>query len=207
MKNIRTLTPIFGLLATAVYAFAQTPPAPPRPAAAPRPMAAPTPLAVPEPMPAMAPLAPLEPMTPMPAMAPMAYIGDLDLQEAKAMAREQAEAAREQFERMKIDMRFDHDRVEAARDQVERMKLDMRHEIDADVQMQVQAQQWAIQDMAMMNSRNLFAFAPQVKPVPPTPPAPPAAPFKLINMRMSDDRLYSSGQSALDNRQWEQAVE
>src|SRR5438045_9121784 len=40
-------------------------------------------------------------------------------------------------------------------------------------------------------------------PMPPTPPMP----AKVLTMRMSDDRLYSSGQSALDNRQWEQAVE
>jgi len=31
--------------------------------------------------------------------------------------------------------------------------------------------------------------------------------MKIFTTRMSDDRLYSSGQNALDNRQWEQAVE
>jgi hypothetical protein len=64
-------------------------------------------------------------------------------------------------------------------------------------------------DMALMGGRNLFAFAPQATPkasMPGMPPNPPM-PVKVMTMRMGDDRLYSSGQNALDNRQWEQAVE
>ena len=173
MKNIRTLTPIIGLLATAVYAFAQTPPVPPRPAAAPLPLAAPTPAAAPEPMPAAAPLAP------MPPMAPMAYIDDWDLQEAKRMA-------------ISPDMQ---DKIEAAREQVERMKLDMRYEIDSDIRAQINSQVMAAtdmaKDMALMAGRNLFAFAPQATPKPAMPGMPPNPPMpvKLMTMRMSDDRL------------------
>ena len=192
MKIIRTLTPIFGLLATAAYAIAQTPPAPPRPAAAPRAMPAPTPMAAPEPMPAMAPLAPMPPEAPLP---PMAYIGDLD---------EQMVAARAMV--LSPEMQ---DKIEAAREQVERMRTDMRYEINNDVRLEIENQVMAAKDMAMLAGRNMFAFAPQSMPKPaiaPMPPTPPS-PVKIMTMRMSDDRLYSAGQSALDNRNWEQAVE
>jgi len=131
----------------------------------------------------------------------MAYIGDLDIdiQEAKAMA-------------MSADMQ---DKIEAAREKAERMRdemrLDMRYEIDANVRAQINSQAMAAadmaKDMAVMAGRNLFAFSPQVKPMPPMPPSPAAAPFKVMTRNMSDDHLYSAGQSALDNRQWEQAVE
>ena len=53
--------------------------------------------------------------------------------------------------------------------------------------------------------RGALAFAPQaVTPRPPTPPMPPKA--ITYRGRMSDDRLYSAGQSALDNRHWDEAV-
>ena len=68
--------------------------------------------------------------------------------------------------------------------------------------------------MAMRDSMSemKFAFAPQIGQgqgfgggkTPPAPPAP--AVFRRIS-GMNDDSLYSNGQRALDNRQWDQAVE
>src|SRR3954470_3521474 len=125
MKNTRTLTPIFGLLATAVYAFAQTPPAPPRPAAAPRPMTAPTPMAAPEPMPAMAPFAPTAPDAPLP---PMAYISDLD---------EQMVAARAMV--LSPEMQ---DKIQEAREMAQRAREDMRYQVNInnDVRLEIENQ-------------------------------------------------------------------
>ena len=192
MKNIRTLTPIFGLLAMAVHAFAQTPPAAPRPAAAPRPMIAPTPMA--EPMPAAAPMPAVAPM------APLAYIGDAEMQEARAMV-------------FSADMQ---DKIDAAREQAERAREQMRYQVDNnlkfefnnEMRFEFENQIAAAKDMAYSVNRNLFAFAPQVAPktMSPMPPTAPM-PAKAYTLRMSDDRLYSAGQSALDNRQWEQALE
>jgi hypothetical protein len=51
-----------------------------------------------------------------------------------------------------------------------------------------------------MRSKFGFAFAPQGADAHPTPM--PAKAFR----GMSNDRLYSAGQGALDNRQWDQAV-
>ena len=169
MNYTRTLTPICGLLATALLAFAQTaPPAPP---------------AAPAPMPAPAPLAPLPPMPPM-----NIDLGDLDAQ--ISLAREMALSPELQ------------DRMEAAREQVERMRIDMQDKVFAKEEM------LAAKDMAMAAQLGKFgmAFGPQkaIAPMPPMPPMP-----KMMTDRgrgMSNDRLYSAGQGALDSRRWDDAL-
>jgi hypothetical protein len=96
------------------------------------------------------------------------------------------------------------DQMEAAREQVERMKIDMQDKVFAKEEMQ------AAKDMAMAQIGRLgMAFGPQKAPTAPMPPTPPmpAMPPKIASMRgMSIDRLYSSGQSALDSRHWDDAV-
>src|ERR1019366_4819553 len=88
------------------------------------------------------------------------------------------------------------DKLESAREQAGRMKLDLQGRTFAREDM------LAAQDMLRATT---FAFAPQaIAPRPPTPPMPP----KAIALRgMSYDRLYSAGQSALDNRHWDQALD
>jgi hypothetical protein len=160
MNYSRTLTPICGLLATALLAFAQT--APPAPAA-------------PAPRPAAAPVAPLPPTPPMDI-----DLGDLDAQ--ISMAKE-----------MTLSPEL-LDQIEAAKEQVGRMKLDIQDRA---------------KDMARAAQLTPFAFAPQgtgvAVPRPPTPPTPPRRVFFFAPN--NDDRLYASGQSALDNRQWDQALD
>ena len=193
MNYSRTLTPICGLLATALLAFAQTaPPAPaPRPPAAPPARDAWEQTPAPSPRPAAAPMAPtppmppMEPMTPMAGMAPMAIeMGDLDLL---------ISLEKEMTSRYDPDLQ---DKLESAREQVGRMKLDLQGRTFAREDM------LAAQDMLRATT---FAFAPQaIAPRPPTPPMPP----KAIALRgMSYERLYSAGQSALDNRHWDQALD
>jgi HEAT repeats len=220
MNNSRTLTPVCSLLATALLAFAQTPPpraaapAPPdaweqTPAPSPRPAAAPmAPLPpmppdardqmpAPAPRPAAAPMAPLppippmEPLAPMPAMAPMEiYLGDLDAQ--VSMATDLA---------MNPELQ---DKIDAAMEQVGRMKLDFQDGTFAKEEM------FAAKDMAMAAERFKFAFAPQSAGYgarAPNPPMPPM-PAKAMTYRgMNEDRLYSAGQSSLDGRQWDQGLE
>jgi len=128
-------------------------------------------------------------------MPPMAYMLDLDsdMVEARAMA-------------LSPEIQ---DKIEAAREQLENMRTDMKYQMNEDVRWQIENQLMAAKDMAVFGNRNLFAFAPQASPRPaiaPMPPNPPM-PAKVLTMRMSDDRLYSAGQSALDNRHWEQAVD
>ena len=193
MNYSRTLTPICGLLATALLAFVQTaPPAPaPRPPAAPPARDAWEQTPAPSPRPAAAPMAPtppmppMEPMTPMAGMAPMAIeMGDLDLL---------ISLEKEMTSRYDPDLQ---DKLEAAREQVGRMKLDLQGRTFAREDM------LAAQDMLRATT---FAFAPQaIAPRPPTPPMPP----KAITLRgMNYERLYSAGQSALDNRHWDQALD
>uniref|UniRef100_Q01QB4 PBS lyase HEAT domain protein repeat-containing protein n=1 Tax=Solibacter usitatus (strain Ellin6076) TaxID=234267 RepID=Q01QB4_SOLUE len=204
MTYSRIFKTICPLAATAALAMAQTPPAAPAPPAAPRAYAAraadyldqaptpPVPPAAPVPAPAaIAPVAPMAPMPPMPAMAPMPPMPpmEFDLDAPMAMALK----ARENFE-----LDFD------LQDQIQRAKeIAQSFKFDAD---EMRSKAFAMADSARMN----LAFAPQVgsgqgigyggpKPMPA-----PAAMRKLTNM--GDDRLYSSGQSALDNRQWDQAL-
>src|ERR1035437_8089697 len=120
---------------------------------------------------------------PRPAAAPMAPMdidqGDIDAQ--ISLAKELT---------LSPELR---DQIEAAKEQVGRMRLDIQERA---------------RDMARAAQLAPFAFAPQSTGMsgarPPTPPMPP----KVMTLRgMSDDRLYSSGQSALDNRHWDQALE
>src|ERR1035437_1035000 len=179
MNSSRPLTPVCSLLATALLALAQTPP--PRAAAAPMPPDAWEQTPAPRPAAApMAPMPPMEAMPPMPAMAPMDIdLGDIDAQ--ISLAKELT---------LSPELR---DQIEAAKEQVGRMRLDIQERA---------------RDMARTAQLAPFAFAPQSTGMsgvrPPTPPMPP----KVMTLRgMSDDRLYSSGQSALDNRHWDQALE
>jgi hypothetical protein len=185
MNYTRTLTPICGLLATALLAFAQT--APPAPPAVPAPM--------PAPAPAPAPLAPLPPIPPI----------DIDLGDINAQVS------------MAMDMVMSpelQDQMEAAREQVERMKIDVQDKVFANDEMML-----AAKDMAMAQLGKFgMAFGPQkaiapmppMAPMPPTmPPMPAMPPNKMMTDRgrgMSNDRLYSAGQSALDNRHWDEAL-
>jgi HEAT repeats len=212
MNYSRTLTPICCLLATALLAFAQTPTpraaaAPPPPDAweqtpAPSPRPSPRPAAAPiAPMPPMppdawdqTPMAPMPPMPPMPAMAPMAPmdidLGDLDLQ--ISMAKD-----------LTLNPELQEE-IEAAREQVGRMKFDL-HETMVDREEMVAA----AREMAMAAQIGKFgmAFTPQaITPRPAIAPMPPMPPKPMTLRGMSDDRAYSAGQSALDNRQWDDAV-
>jgi hypothetical protein len=91
-----------------------------------------------------------------------------------------------------IDLSDLDTQVAMARDLAERLKPDLEDQLEA------------VREQVGRLKLDL-AFAPQgAAPRPPTPPRPP----KPITFRgMSDDHLYSSGQRALDNRQWDQAVE
>jgi hypothetical protein len=53
-----------------------------------------------------------------------------------------------------------------------------------------------------------MAFGPQkaIAPMPPMPPMPPTPP-KARTFRLIDDSFYARGQSALDNRHWDEALE
>ena len=195
---LKTICP---LVATAALATAQTPAAAPAAPRATRAFAAraandwdqtptpPVPPAAPVPAPAaIAPVAPMAPMPPMPAMAPMAPMGpmELDLDAPMAMAMQ----LREKFE-------YDVD----LQDQIQRAK-EMAQEARFNAE-EFRSKAFAMADMSGMK----MAFAPQVGAVAGyggPKPMPQPAMRKLTNM--GDDRLYSSGQSALDNRQWDQAL-
>jgi HEAT repeats len=108
------------------------------------------------------------------------------------------------------------------------MAMDMGFDIDIDVQEQVQAARAMAEDaryeveVARENARAMresmprmdMAFAAQVgrgigqgaTPMPAMPPMPPGVQIRRLK-GMSDDSAYSNGQRALDNRQWDQAVE
>jgi hypothetical protein len=179
MNYTRTLTPICGLLAMALLAVAQT--APPAPPAVPAPM--------PAPAPAAAPMAPLPPIPPI----------DIDLGDLNAQISLATEIA------LSPELQ---DQMEAAREQVERMRIDMRDNVF------VKEEMLAAKDMAMAAQAGKFglAFNPQkaIAPMPPMPPMAPMPPMpKMMTDRgrgMSNDRLYSAGQGALDSRRWDDAV-
>jgi hypothetical protein len=181
MNYSRTLTPVCSLLATALLAFAQTPPP-----AAPAPPAPPdvwvqTPVAPLPPTPPMAPMAPLPPMDVVAPMAPMDIdLGDLDIQ--ISMARD-----------LMLNPEL-QDQIEAAKEQIGRMKLDIKEQA---------------KDMANAVRLAPFAFAPQgaVYGVPRPNPMPSPKEIILRGRGSSDDHLYSAGQSALDSRHWDQALD
>jgi hypothetical protein len=86
------------------------------------------------------------------------------------------------------------DQIEAAKEMAGRMKLDMQERA---------FEMAAAKDIL----RGALAFAPQgiTPPRPPTPPIPPRRYFFFTTN--GDDRLYASGQTALDNRHWDQALD
>jgi tetratricopeptide (TPR) repeat protein len=199
MNNSRSLTLISTLMAGAALAPAQTPPptpvaAPPAPQVRPAAPAAPAPLAAPTPV------APPAPPTPVPAAAPRALPGDFD-----------------------FDFHYDadavRDQIEAARKQIDDMHLDL--DLDLEVRAEIDAARESLRDAApaIAYAKSLasgFAFAPQVTPTPPIPPTPPPAGrgFGIgvgarggMRLNGNVDSLYQRGQGALDNRQWEQAIE
>ena len=205
MNYFRMLTTVCCLLATALLASAQTP----------APRAAPAPLPAPAPAP-MAPMPPMERMEPTPPMPPMDIdLGDLDVHMSLAKEltmqfnpdlQDRLEAMREQADRMRLDIQEKvatkslvmapelQDQIEAVKEQAGRMKLDQvfaREDMLAAKEMA-----WAAQ----------MAFAPQGI-VPPRPPIPPMPPKATAFRGMSEDRLYSAGQNALDNRHWDQALD
>jgi hypothetical protein len=198
MTYSRTLTPICSLLATAVLGLAQSPA--PVAAAAPSPPDAwertPTPRAARAPRSVLAPAdaiqdAPLPPTPPapatqaMPALAPMPPMPDfeLDAQMAKAAQIRQ---------RLETDVEFQN-KIELAQRMAEEYKAQFR----------LDAQELREKALTM-------AYAPQAsgfggRAAPPAPPVPAIAGRRIGNM--SEDRLYSSGQSLLENRQFDQAAE
>ena len=197
MDYSRTLTPVCSLLATALLAFAQTPPPAaleqtPAPAAAPRPAAAPVAAIAPadawDQIPPAAPAPPVPAAPSSPAAAPAAPLPPLPPMDFD-------------FGDINPEIQF---KLDAVREQVEHMKFDMQDGAFMKEQMM------AAKDMAMdaMRSKLGFAFAPQAAaaPRPPNPPVPPKA-IAFRGRNMSDDRLYSAGQNALDNRQWDEAVD
>ena len=231
MTDSRTLKSVCGVLAMAVAAFAQTPrpaaaplppddawdleapPAPPAPPATPRP---PHPVRiapmaqVQAPQAPPAPAAPVKvPAPPAPPAPPAAFPDDFDVHvDITPEMQFKIDAAVDQAERMRFeladqvkDFTISPDmqvKIDAAMEQAQRMKFEFA---DQSREMANAAKE-AAKAMAMADKFGKFAFAPQVAMPNPTP-----MPVKVMNYRgMSDDRLYSSGQNSLDNRQWDQAV-
>jgi hypothetical protein len=179
MNYLQTPMLLCSIAVAAVLAGAQTPPTPPTP-----------------PTPAVAPMAPMEPIAPMAPMAPMppmprldldvnvnldqnfAGIDMLDLQDKVTMARENAELMRDNVNRMKLDL-----------------QNNIRTNINLDVQENIQHALNLAFDQAAPKA---LAF--------PQPPG-PAQGWKMPTRGMSEDRLYTAGQAALDGRRWDQALE
>ena len=157
-----------------------------------------------------APAAPVKvPAPPAPPAPPAAFPDDFDVHvDITPEMQFKIDAAMDQAERMKFefaeqakDFTISPDvqvKIDAAMEQAQRMKFEF-----ADKEKEwANAAKEAAKAMAMADKFGKFAFAPQV-----AMPNPMPMPAKVMNYRgMSDDRLYSSGQSALDNRQWDQAV-
>jgi hypothetical protein len=233
MNHSRSLTTVCCLLAAALLAVAQTPPpAPPPPAAtapvAPLPPDAGVQTPTPVPMPAPAPFPVAAPMAPLPPMD--IDLGDLDFEISLAKEltlqidpdlQDNVEAMREQAERMKPDMQERakaltmspdlQEKVEALREQAERMSLGIQDQVAAkSLKMSpfLQEQMEAVKEQ-MGRMKLDMAFAPQaIAPRAPTPPTPPMPPLKAGTFHgMIDDSFYARGQSALDNRHWDEAVE
>jgi len=192
-----------------------------QPAAAPRPQtppaapAAPTP--APAPTPAVAPAAPG--MHRLLAPAEMIDIDPVEIAEQARAAvaaidvdqiREQARAAvaaidvdqiREQA-REAASMNIDMDQLREQAREAREMSETMREQFRFDTQDQVKM----ARDMAMQMRGNM-AFAPQTV-VTPRPAAAPLAPGTYtIRRNGSADSMYERGQSALDNRRYDQALD
>jgi len=130
-------------------------------------------------------------MPPVPPAPPAAFIepGDFDFQ-------------------LKFEMNQDVQmKIEEAMEKAQRLKFDYQDNVFAkQLAMEAKEEAMAAKEMAMadMRSKFGFAFAPQGADIRPNPMPSP----KRVNFRgMSNDRLYSAGQSSLDNRQWDQALE
>jgi len=189
---------IMTLLAGAAVGLSQTPPAAPAPPAPPAQPAMPAPTPMPAPMAMPAPV--------VAPVAPRAFdFADLDIQITPEIEA-QIEAARDRVINLRdlnIDREAIREQVDAARDQV-RNQLNIDREA---IRAQVDAAREQIRaiEPQLAYARSLgqgFAFAPQITPMPPTPPAA----GRVIRMNMSSDRAYSAGQSALDSRHWDDAV-
>lgn len=132
------------------------------------------------PLPAPAPrpaVAPMAPMPPMPPMPPMSPTPPLPP--------------------IDIDLGDLDEHMSLARE----MAKEMTERFKPELEYQLEAVREQVGRMKLD-----LAFAPQNINAPraPTPPMPP----KEITFRgMNDDRLYSAGQRALDNREWQQAIE
>jgi hypothetical protein len=94
---------------------------------------------------------------------------------------------------MDIDLGDLDAQVSLAKEMTGRFKVDLQDKLEA-----------AREKVGFMKLD--LAFAPQGIPArPPMPPIPPRRVFFFA--RDNDDRQYASGQSALDNRQWDQALD
>jgi hypothetical protein len=107
--------------------------------------------------------------------------------------------------REKFEFDFDYalqDKVERARENAERAR---------DAAEEIRGKAWAVAADSMSSMTMAYAKAyaqggPGYVKVPPAPPAPAAPMARRLN-GMSEEGLYSNGQRALDNRQWDQAVD
>ena len=199
MTYSRSLTLSCALFAGSVVALAQTPPAPlpapapPRPPSVEAPQAVPTPRAIAIPAPAVAPVAPVA-----------VRLEDLDYATQEEI-REKVEAAREKVERLRG---FEISPAVKAQIDAAMAKADFQFDFDQEeIRAQVQAakEQLRALEPQMAWAKGGFAFAPQIT----TPPMPPKAPMpaQVIRRSGSADSAYRNGQSALDNRHWDEAVE
>jgi TolA-binding protein len=181
------------------------PPAPPVPVAAPRPAIAPAapsavPVAAPAPMPAVAPVAPLPPEPPFHfEFAPGDFHINIDndfhidlehdFQIDRAQIEEQVQQARAMADQAR-QMRYQDVDVQV---QVEAARANARVAVD-----EARAMARASADMAFSRTTAPFAFAPQ-QAVGITGPA-------RVRISGNEDSLYQRGQSALDNKRWDEAV-
>jgi tetratricopeptide (TPR) repeat protein len=204
MNYLRTPILFCSFAAGVLLAGAQTPPAPPAPPAPTAPAIAPmAPMAPMEPMAPMTPMAPMAPMPPMP-MVDLDLNLDLDLNFAgidRLDLQDQVRAARENADMVRGNMDQIRENAELARENANRMRDDLRRNIRANINVDV--------DQNIQNALNL-AFDQQTAPKAlgfPTQPIGPGPAWKMPNRNMSEDRLYINGQSALDSRHWDQALE
>ena len=179
------IQPIGCLFATALVALAQplAPPAPPAPMTRPAPMVRPRPVAAPaaSPRPAVAPAAP------MPPVGSEAF--DQDLLNEKMLDLQEKMADKEFKFALKGQMGWKIDeQMAAARAQVDMLRV----------------APMAKMDFNFRGLNSAFAFAQSGAGSGFGTGQNMAA--KMRN-NASDDRLYQSGQSALDNRHWDQALE
>jgi TolA-binding protein len=214
MTNRRKFSITVSLLAAGAVVQAQdappAPPAPPAPVATPRPVIAPAspsavPLGAPTPMPAIAPVAPLPPEPPMHfEFAPGDFdihidndfrvdIDHFQIEQQVENARLMAEQARMDAEQSRVMhyQNFDvQEQVERARAMAEEARANVRVSVD-------EARARARADMAFARPAVPFAFAPQQVSIGST---------ARVKIGGSEDSLYQRGQSALDNKRWDEAV-